>query len=189
MPPLPTPSLDSLDSESISDPNASIFSPQTHANHHLDPRLVHSRRREMDEHDQDDAGQGPSSNDTFGQFSFAPATRTTVVTTTTTTTTSFPPLLIKPPRATKDLDTRLYPLASTPTPASLRNLRFKLGDQSIVFNEPNDTTAAFTEVCSSIRSLDFVSQCSHISLADREERCPQVFQRFDPLYKLIYHRR
>ncbi|CEO59824.1 Putative Cell division control protein [Penicillium brasilianum] len=100
----------------------------------------------MDEHDQDDGGQGPSSNDSFAQFSFAPATRTTVVTTTTTTTTSFPPLLIKPPRATKDLDTRLYPLASTPTPANLRNLRFRLGDQSIVFNEPNDTTAAFTEL-------------------------------------------
>ncbi|KAJ5379835.1 uncharacterized protein N7496_002263 [Penicillium cataractarum] len=100
----------------------------------------------MDEHDQEDVGQGPSSNDSFAQFSFAPATRTTVVTTTTTTTTSFPPLLIKSPRATKDLDTRLYPLASTPTPANLRNLRFRLGDQSIVFDEPNDTTAAFTEL-------------------------------------------
>jgi F-box and WD-40 domain protein CDC4 len=190
MPPLPTPSLDILDSESISDPNASIFSPHAHVNHHLDPRLVHSQRREMDEHGQDDAGQGPSSNDTFGQFSFAPATRTTVVTTTTTTTTSFPPLLIKPPRATKDLDARLYPLASTPTPANLRNLRFKLGDQSIVFNEPNDTTAAFTEVCSSsICFLGSVSQCSHIFLVKREKRCSQFFQRFDPLCELIYHRR
>lgn len=189
MPPLPTPSLDTLDLELISDPNASIFSPHAHVNHHLNPRSVHSQRREMDEHDQDDAGQGPSSNDAYGQFSFAPATRTTVVTTTTTTTTSFPPLLIKPPRATKDLDTRLYPLASTPTPANLRNLRFKLGDQSIVFNEPNDTTAAFTEVCFSIRFLQFVPQYSHISQAEREERCSQVFQWFDPLRELIYHRR
>lgn len=81
-----------------------------------------------------------------GQFSFAPATQTTVVTTSTTTTTNFPPLVIKPPRAAEDLDPKLYPLASAPTPASLKNLRFDLGGKSVVFNEPEDTTAALKEV-------------------------------------------
>jgi F-box and WD-40 domain protein CDC4 len=106
---------------------------------------IHSRKREMNDRETEDLGQG-SSDMAIGQFSFAPTTRTTVVTTTTTTTTSFPPLTIKPPRAVKDLDTRQYPLASSPTPAALRNLRFRIGDKSIVFNEPEDTTNATAEV-------------------------------------------
>ncbi|KAJ5679813.1 hypothetical protein N7462_008057 [Penicillium macrosclerotiorum] len=100
----------------------------------------------MDDREELVLSQGPSSSHTFGQFAFAPTTRTTVVTTTTTTTTSFPPLIINPPRAIKDLDARQYPLAASATPASLRNLRFKVGDKSIVFNEPDDTTAAATEL-------------------------------------------
>jgi len=159
---LPTPSLDILEFKFTADPNTLPLSPHAHVNHRLKSSLLHTQGREMDEHDQDDNGQGPSSNVAFGQFSFAPTTRTTVVTTTTTTTTSFPPLLIKPPRAIKDLDARKYPLASIPTPANLRNLRFRLGDQSIVFNEPNDTTAAFTEVGLSACFVDLVPHCSHI---------------------------
>ncbi|KAJ5544597.1 hypothetical protein N7461_006901 [Penicillium sp. DV-2018c] len=89
-------------------------------------------------------GRGPSL-DAIGQFSFAPTTRTTVVTTTTTTTTSFPPLTFRPPRAVKDLDTRQYPLAAAPTPDGLRSLKFKIGDQAIVFNEPEDKTNAAAE--------------------------------------------
>ena len=85
----------------------------------------------------------------LGQFSFAPATQTTVVTTTTTTTTNFPPLPIKPPRALKDLDPRLYPLAASATPASLKNFEFNLGGRSVVFNEPDDAAATATEVCCS----------------------------------------
>ncbi|KAL4932121.1 F-box/WD repeat-containing protein [Aspergillus undulatus] len=81
-----------------------------------------------------------------GQFSFAPATRTTVVTTTTTTTTSFPPLFIKPPRAARELDPKLYPLASSPTPSALKNIKFDLGGKSVVFNEPDDTTATIEEI-------------------------------------------
>lgn len=54
--------------------------------------------------------------------------------------------MIKPPRAVKDLDTRQYPLASSPTPAALRNLKFKIGDRSVVFNEPEDSTNAVHEV-------------------------------------------
>lgn len=91
-----------------------------------------------------------SSGHSMGQFSFAPATQTTVVTTTTTTTTSFPPLVIKPPRAANDLDPKLYPLASSPTPASLRNIKFDLGGKSVVFNEPEDTAGAVHEVCHSV---------------------------------------
>ncbi|PKX95016.1 F-box/WD repeat-containing protein [Aspergillus novofumigatus IBT 16806] len=87
-----------------------------------------------------------ATNSTIGQFSFAPATRTTVVTTTTTTTTTFPPLVIKSPRATRDLDPKLYPLASSPTPTSLRNIKFELGGKTVVFNEPVDATVAIKEV-------------------------------------------
>lgn len=134
--------------DSTADQNASVSSPSTHViTRHPESRLIHSRRRDMDEHERDDLGQGLS-NHAFGHLSFAPTTRTTVVTTTTTTTTSFPPLIIKPPRAIKDLDVRQYPLAASPTPASLRNLRFKIGDNSIVFNEPEDTATAASVVCS-----------------------------------------
>lgn len=91
-------------------------------------------------------GQLPPSS-SLGQFSFAPVTRTTVVTTTTTTTTNFPPLLVKPPRAIKDLDPKLYPLAASSTPESLRNFKFELGGRSVVFNEPEDAAGALKEVC------------------------------------------
>ncbi|KAL2869855.1 F-box/WD repeat-containing protein [Aspergillus lucknowensis] len=82
----------------------------------------------------------------IGQFSFAPATRTTVVTTTTTTTTTFPPLLIKPPRAAQELDPKLYPLACSPTPSALRNIKFDLGGKSVVFSEPDDTPGTLEEI-------------------------------------------
>ncbi|KAJ5225784.1 hypothetical protein N7468_007009 [Penicillium chermesinum] len=122
-------------------PNASL--PPSHATSHSESGLL-PQQREMEGHDQyDGLNQGSSA---LGQFSFAPTTRTTVVTTTTTTTTSFPPLIIKPPKAIKDLDARQYPLAASPTPASLRNLKFRIGDKSVVFNEPDDAAAASTEL-------------------------------------------
>ena len=126
----------------LSDHNASVSAP-SHATHSPGSRFTQPRKHEMDEGEE--LGQGPS-NAAIGQFTFAPTTRTTVVTTTTTTTTSFPPLTINPPRAVKDLDARQYPLASSPTPAALRNLKFKIGDKSIIFNEPEDTTNAAAEV-------------------------------------------
>lgn len=134
-------SADHNTSASASSPSSNI----SHAARQPESRLVRPRRREMDEHESDGLEQGRS-HDAFGQLSFAPTTRTTVVTTTTTTTTSFPPLIFRPPRAVKDLDARQYPLAASPTPASLRNLKFKVGDQSIVFNEPDDTASAAKEV-------------------------------------------
>ncbi|OGE55282.1 hypothetical protein PENARI_c004G05417 [Penicillium arizonense] len=132
---------------------ASQIPDSTYADHNLSTLSSHvahspdarsAQRYRMDEPERDELAEGPS-DAALGQFSFAPATRTTVVTTTTTTTTSFPPLVIKPPRSVKDLDNRQYPLASAPTPASLRNLKFKIGDRSIVFNEPEDTKAAASE--------------------------------------------
>ncbi|RAH74803.1 F-box/WD repeat-containing protein [Aspergillus aculeatinus CBS 121060] len=81
-----------------------------------------------------------------GQFSFAPATQTTVVTTTTTTTTTFPPMSIRPPHAMRNLDPKLYPLASSPTPPSLRNIKFELGGKQVIFHEPEDTAAKLKEL-------------------------------------------
>lgn len=100
----------------------------------------------MDDNEPKDGFIQGAASGSIGQFSFAPATRTTVVTTTTTTTTSFPPLFIKPPRAAQELDPKLYPLASSPTPSALKNIKFDLGGKSVVFNEPDDTTATIEEV-------------------------------------------
>lgn len=72
---------------------------------------------------------------TLGRFSYAPATQTTVVTTTTTTTTSFPPLVLNGPRHLGDLDPKLYPLASSPTPPSLKKVCFELGGVPACFHE------------------------------------------------------
>ncbi|KAL4908340.1 hypothetical protein BDW74DRAFT_99934 [Aspergillus multicolor] len=94
----------------------------------------------------DDSEPQRTASGSIGQFSFAPATRTTVVTTTTTTTTTFPPLFIKPPRAVRELDPKLYPLASSPTPSALKNIRFDVGGKSVIFNEPDDTTATIEEI-------------------------------------------
>ncbi|OJJ02664.1 hypothetical protein ASPVEDRAFT_84148 [Aspergillus versicolor CBS 583.65] len=100
----------------------------------------------MDDNEPKDGFIQGSASGSIGQFSFAPATRTTVVTTTTTTTTSFPPLFIKPPRAVQELDPKLYPLASSPTPSALKNIKFDLGGKSVVFSEPDDTTATIEEI-------------------------------------------
>ncbi|PGH33741.1 F-box and WD-40 domain-containing protein CDC4 [[Emmonsia] crescens] len=86
------------------------------------------------------------SNSSVGQFSFAPATQTTVITTTTTTTTNFPPLVMKGPGSSKLLDPKVYPLAATPTPDSIRDIHFDLGDSSIIFNESEDSSDAFDKL-------------------------------------------
>jgi F-box and WD-40 domain protein CDC4 len=83
---------------------------------------------------------------TLGQFSFAPATQTTVVTTTTTTTTRFPPFVMRAPRRMQDLDPKLYPLASTPTPSSLKNISFDLEGKQTIFREAEDTTLAMKKI-------------------------------------------
>ncbi|KAL4867756.1 hypothetical protein BDV12DRAFT_112086 [Aspergillus spectabilis] len=100
----------------------------------------------MDDNEISNVFRHENGSGSIGQLSFAPATRTTVVTTTTTTTTTFPPLFIKPPRAIRELDPKLYPLASSPTPSALKNIKFDLGGKSVVFNEPDDTAATIEEL-------------------------------------------
>ncbi|PYH46882.1 F-box/WD repeat-containing protein [Aspergillus saccharolyticus JOP 1030-1] len=92
-------------------------------------------------------GLGPGSTEaSVGQFSYPPTTQTTVVTTTTTTTTTFPPMIFRRSQATRKLDPKLYPLASSPTPSALRNIKFELGGKQVVFNEPEDTAAKLKEL-------------------------------------------
>lgn len=90
----------------------------------------------------------PTPDDTLGQFSFGPTTQTTVVTTTTTTTstTCFPPLRIKAPGHLGDSDPKLYPLAATPTPRSLKDLSFDVGGRLAQFREASDTVDAYQKV-------------------------------------------
>ncbi|OJD13698.1 hypothetical protein AJ78_05878 [Emergomyces pasteurianus Ep9510] len=86
------------------------------------------------------------SNSSVGQFSFAPATQTTVITTTTTTTTNFPPLVMKGPGSSNLLDPKVYPLAATPTPDSIRDIHFDLGGASIIFNESKNSSDDFDKL-------------------------------------------
>lgn len=92
-------------------------------------------------------GLDPSADDILGQFSFAPATQTTIVTTTTTTTTSFPPLMIKAPHHLHELDPKMYPLASSPTPKSIKRFCFDIGGRPTFFSEADDTRDTLEEVC------------------------------------------
>lgn len=92
-------------------------------------------------------GLDPSADDMLGQFSFAPATQTTIVTTTTTTTTSFPPLVMKAPHHLNELDPKMYPLASSPTPKSIKRLCFDVGGRPTFFSEADDTRDTLEEVC------------------------------------------
>lgn len=131
-----------VDSQSATDASLAPLEPTSS---HIPPSPRHSQLRKRDM-DQDNQTQGSPSG-SFGQFSFAPATQTTVVTTTTTTTTAFPPLMIKPPKATKDLDPKLYPLAASQTPDLLRNVNFELDGKSVVFVEPENAASAVNEVC------------------------------------------
>lgn len=104
------------------------------------------RRRESDESQDGGKTKDLTSDDVLGQFSFGPATQTTVVTTTTTTTTSFPPLKIKAPSHLHELDPKVYPLASTPTPQSLKRFCFDVNGRPTVFKEAGNAVAAFEEV-------------------------------------------
>ena len=91
-------------------------------------------------------GDMDATHGVLGQFSFAPATQTTVVTTTTTTTTSFPPLIMKAPTHLHTLDAKLYPLAASPTPSTLKRLTFEAGGRRIEFREANNASQTLREV-------------------------------------------
>ena len=92
-------------------------------------------------------GDSPTNaEDTLGQFSYGPATQTTVVTTTTTTTTEFPPLMLPAQRHLQDLDPKMYPLAASPTPPSIRKLHFSIEGKPATFEEARDTVAFVKKV-------------------------------------------
>ncbi|KAF2036724.1 WD40 repeat-like protein [Setomelanomma holmii] len=71
----------------------------------------------------------------MGQFSFAPATKTTVVTTTYTTTTTFPPLCVNAPGSLSERDPKEYPLAHVQAPESIRKIYFDAGGELACFEE------------------------------------------------------
>ena len=104
----------------------------------------------------------PTADDVLGQFSYAPATQTTIVTTTTTTTTNFPPLIMKAPNSLHELDPKMYPLAFTPTPQSIKRFCFDVGGRQAIFSEADDTRDALNEVRKSKEIMD-----SRIDFADR----------------------
>ena len=75
---------------------------------------------------------------TAGQFSFAPATQQTTITTTTTTTVSLAPLMIRPPQDLLQRDPKQYPLAFSPTPASMKRFGFELAGRSTLYQEAEE---------------------------------------------------
>jgi len=87
-----------------------------------------------------------ASYSTVGQFSYAPTTQTTVVTTTTTTTTHFPVLRMGPPRNLNELDPKQYPLATLPTPQSLKRFCFDIEGRPTYFREADDPEQAVKDV-------------------------------------------
>ncbi|WPH00528.1 Hypothetical protein R9X50_00335700 [Acrodontium crateriforme] len=78
----------------------------------------------------------------LARMAFAPATQQTVTTVTTTTTVSLPPLVMNPPKDLAERDPRLYPLAFTPTPPSIKRFCLDLNGRPATFHEaedPNET--------------------------------------------------
>jgi hypothetical protein len=84
---------------------------------------------------------------TMGQFSFAPATKTTVVTTTYTTTTTFPPLCVNAPGSLGERDPKEYPLAHVQAPDSIRKIYFDAGGELACFEEADAASSKVQEVC------------------------------------------
>jgi len=85
-------------------------------------------------------------NSTVGQFAFAPATQMTTVTTTTTTTVSLEPFILKPPVDLADRDPKQFPLAFTPTPASMRRIDLEVGGLRTSFREADDNAEFLQDV-------------------------------------------
>lgn len=83
----------------------------------------------------EDTTDNPSPAYSLAQLSFMPATQTTVVTTTTTTTLNCAPLLFREPKNLTTLDPKLYPLASSPTPALIRKFDFEFAGERAAFEE------------------------------------------------------
>ena len=83
----------------------------------------------------------------MGQFSFAPATKTTVVTTTTTTTTTMPPICVNAAGSLGERDPKDYPLAHVQAPESIRKIYFESGGELACFEETNAASGKVQEVC------------------------------------------
>ena len=103
-------------------------------------------------------GQPLAPYSTVGQFSYAPTTQTTVVTTTTTTTTHFPVLRMGPPRNLNELDPKQYPLATLPTPQSLKRFCFDIEGRPTYFREADDPEQAVKDV-SAVPRLMLMCKC------------------------------
>jgi F-box and WD-40 domain protein CDC4 len=84
---------------------------------------------------------------TMGQFSFAPATKTTVVTTTYTTTTTFPPMCVNAPGSLGGRDPKEFPLAHVQAPESIRKIYFDAGGELACFEEADAASDKAQEVC------------------------------------------
>jgi F-box and WD-40 domain protein CDC4 len=84
---------------------------------------------------------------TMGQFSFAPATKTTVVTTTYTTTTTFPPMCVNAPGSLGGRDPKEFPLAHVQAPESIRKIYFDAGGELACFEEADAASNKVQEVC------------------------------------------
>ena len=122
----------------------SVASPSCH---------IHIRTHSLPPMSSSNQGHGalsrPKSRDphaTIGQFSFAPATRTTVVTTTYTTTVNIPPMRINAP-SLSERDPKEYPLAQVRAPESIRKIYFDAGGEVGLFEEADDALKRVKEVC------------------------------------------
>jgi len=86
------------------------------------------------------------SHSAVGQFALAPATQQTTVVTTTTTTVNLAPFLLKPPQDLRDRDPKQYPLAFSPTPASMKRFGFNVGGAVAHYREADDPDAFIQQV-------------------------------------------
>lgn len=110
-----------------------------------------------------DALSRPKSKDshaTMGQFSFAPATRTTVVTTTYTTTTTLAPMRINA-KSLAERDPKEYPLAHVRAPEAIRKIYFDAGREIGCFEELDDASRKAQEVCSNVVQGSALFQAAH----------------------------
>lgn len=83
-------------------------------------------------------------SDTRLHIEVAECIETKTVTTTTTTKRQYPPLVVRPPRSLRDLNSKDYPLASQPTPQELTNFSYMVGDSLVRFREQDPSTPRST---------------------------------------------
>src|SRR5271156_1941354 len=60
---------------------------------------------------------------------------------------------MRPTRRIQDLDTRHYPLATTPTPVSLRKIQFSVNGKQAVFNEAEDANMVLEQLDEELQML------------------------------------